>query len=194
MLIAQNILRLIVFNLKVHNFQTTPLHKFKEQSSIELKVSAQTTGIYIFKTIFGFFFSLCQLFQIFYQFQTGSLKIYGVIQSVLVTGSILIHFVIVSGHFKKRQEIANLFNEFIAFEKRHNGNTKTYTTLLSNCSYNFNECFRSLKYFSTKLDTPKIHTNSWESSKIDYFNWNLISSRISFCCLHILDFCALSTY
>ncbi len=121
MLIAQNILPLIITNIRVHNFLTTPLHKFTENDGCKLQVSTQTQRRYIFRTVVSFFFCLCQCFQISYKFQTESLKIYDVIQSVVVTGSISLHFIFVYGHYSKRQDIANLFNEFVAFEKRHNG-------------------------------------------------------------------------
>lgn len=120
MLIAQNVLPLISLNTKIHNFLATPLYTFPHNNIERLQVSKKSEGRYIAKTIFGIFFFISLWMQIFYKI--NSLKISDVIQALLVTGSISLHFIFVIGHFNKRHEIANLFNEFVLFEKRHNGN------------------------------------------------------------------------
>lgn len=124
MLLADNILDWVVFNLKVHNAIATPLHKFSKADVAKLQVSKQTINRYIFRAVFGFFFWLCQLIQIAYVFRSASLKIHDVIQSVLLTGCVLFHFFILCGHFKNRQNISNLFNAFVTFEKQNNGKVK----------------------------------------------------------------------
>ncbi len=120
MLLAQNFLPLISLNAKIHNFLATPLHVFPDKDNQKLQVAQKSERKYLAKIVFGFLFFACHWIQIFYKI--SSLQISDVIQTVLVTGSVSFHFVFVVGHFNKRHEIANLFNEFISFEKRHNGN------------------------------------------------------------------------
>lgn len=120
MLLFENISKLIVFNFKVHPYIATPLFKVSETNPIRLSVSKETERRFVIKGITCFIFCLLQWVQIVSK--ASSFHFPQIILSLLVNGSITFHFVVLRFHFKNRHQIVNLFNNFVSFEKRYNGN------------------------------------------------------------------------
>lgn len=119
MIIAQNLMPWISYLLRTQNILAIPLHVFSVSTTPKLHVSTHKECRYIAKATFCFFHSIFQWIHLIYKIK--SFKIPELIQTLHLTVCISLHFAAIKGHFRNRHEIANLFNELVAFERRHRG-------------------------------------------------------------------------
>ncbi len=156
MFLSSNIWRLLFVNFKVHNVFSTPLYNLTKADNTQLNVSTHTERKFVFKIILGFIYCLCQWIQIFYKIRF--LNKSQVILAMLANGSISLHFVFVIVHYNKRHQIADLFNNFVSFEKRHNGNKIFITKFNYYYKYNLMIRLQTLRSQTGSTRNKQVHS------------------------------------
>lgn len=117
MLLAQNFFPLVITNLKIISRIGTPLHKLNPANAEVIQVGNEKT---FFRKIvwIQFPYIVAMLAQLIFSWHKFPLVT--MLQSMTFSASYAIVFLIVLEQYRKRYELASLFNSFVEFEKRHN--------------------------------------------------------------------------
>ncbi len=128
MLIAQNLLSVFHFVLKVHNILTTFLYTrpTKDEGraygyiSLSLK-SLQKYNLFYKVSVAYVTALICQIIHAV-KFNGGvEVSLVALVPSLLFLFSFAFHLPTIREHYRKRDEFCPLFNAFLDFERKHNG-------------------------------------------------------------------------
>lgn len=130
MLIAQNLLSVFHFVLKVHNSITTFLYtrptpdNGRAMGYISLSFKSLQKFNFLCKVSVAYVVALFGQIVHAVKFNgDDNLSLVAVVPSLLFLFSFAFHLPTISEHYKKREEFCPLFNAFLDFERKHNGNS-----------------------------------------------------------------------
>lgn len=162
MLIAQNLVSVFHFVLKVHNFLTTILYKTAKKEKGRalgyISLSCHITERYNLQYKVAVAYASALFLQIvhavkFDNSNNGEVSLVALVPSLLFLFSLSLHLPTLREHIRKRNDFCPLFNAFLDFERKHNG------TLSQSSFYHFLNNFYKfvdIHFYSCWLETKRI--------------------------------------